>query len=493
MKLDSYTYPDTYPQNLLLAKHKKIIPSLKTKPHGKRSVTVKFKPPKLLISKWYFQESIANTGLLELRSSIADLRYPHIGCCNTNELVSLVGINLDYFKNCGWGNALPPEGGTGYWYEPQKNILKTFTITVKGKEVEKSFANLHYKETISYDKGWFQPDMMQATAVKNYTWIPTAACRYNPKVDTGKGNQIWFVSTLNYSYQPPRTDKDLILEGLPLYEMLFGFNNYIQKLKGDPTFLESYCLFIKSPALEPQHSANHFFCPLDWSFIYGKGPYDSYVTQPMKDKWFPRLLYQQKSINSIVVSGPYMPKLDNQNLSTWELWSTYTFYFKFGGATLPDPDTVNPGEQGTFPIPTNKQQTVQISNPEKASPYSTIHSWDFRRGIITSKAFKRMCENQETDTDFQTDGEPPQKKKKSQFPSNCLQPQEEEIKEIKACLHSLCEEDTCQESEEETTDLKQLIKHQQLKQQKIKQHLLQLIVDIKNKQKMLQLQTGVLE
>lgn len=493
MKLDNYTYADTYPQNLLLAKHKKIIPSLKTKPHGRRYVKIKFKPPKLLINKWYFQESLANTGLLELRSTVADLRYPHIGCCNTNELVSLVGINLDYFQNFGWGNALSPHGGTDYWYIPYKLALKNFTLIVKGKEVLKNFQSYHYKQTVHYDTGWFQPDMMQATSVKDFSWIPTAACRYNPKVDTGKGNAVWFASTLNYSYQPPKTDKDLLFEGLPLYELLYGFNNYIQKLKGDPTFLESYCLFIKSPALEPQHSANHFFCPLDWSFINGKGPYDSYVTAPMKEKWFPRVLYQQKSINNIVVSGPYMPKLENLSLSTWELWSNYTFYFKFGGATLPDPDTVNPGEQGTFPIPTNKQQTVQISNPEKASPYATLHSWDFRRGIITSKAFKRMCENQETDTDFQTDAEPPKKKKKALFPSNCLQPQEEEIKEIKACLRSLCEEDTCQDSQEETEDILQLIKQQQHKQQKIKQHLLQLILDIKNKQKMLQLQTGVLE
>ncbi len=45
----------------------------------------------------------------------------------------------------------------------------------------------------------------------------------------------------------------------------------------------------------------------------------------MKEKWFPRVLYQQKSINNIVVSGPYMPKLENLSLSTWELWSNYTF------------------------------------------------------------------------------------------------------------------------------------------------------------------------
>lgn len=493
MKLDQYTYPDTYPQNMLLAKHKKVIPSLKTKPRGKRGVTIRFKPPKLLINKWYFQEALANTGLILLKSSICDLRYPHIGCCNTNELVTLTGINLDYYQLAGWGNATAPGTYGTNWYIPYPNAQHdNIQAVVKGKTETISIPKNDYKKSVSYEEGWFQPKLLQATEIKNYTYIPGTACRYNPKVDTGRGNAIWFASTLKYSYQPPQVDKDFILEGLPLYELLFGFNNYIQKQKGDPTILQSYCLFIKSPALEPQHSANHFFCPIDYSFIQGKGPYDSYVTKDMKQKWFPRLLYQQKSINNIVVSGPFIPKLENQNLSTWELWSTYTFNFKFGGAALPDPDTVNPAEQGQYPVPTNKQQTVQICNPEKTSPYATIHSWDFRRGLITSKAFKRMCENQETDTDFQTDTETPRKKKKTSQPGNILQTQDQEIKEIQSCLHSLCDESTCQEIPE-NQDLLQLIQQQQQKQQHLKNNILKLILDLKSKQKLLQLQTGVLE
>nr|UHM26584.1 MAG: ORF1 [Torque teno midi virus] len=493
MKLDQFTYPETYPQNMLLAKHKKIIPSLKTQPRGKRYVQIKFKPPKILTNKWYFQESLANTGLLQLRSSLIDLRYPHIGCCNTNELVTLTGINLDVYSNGGWGNATHPTTATSDWYLPNNRIAKTFHVTVKGQKKQVTLPTNNYLESVSYEKGWFQPLLLQATQIQEQSWLFGTACRYNPKIDTGRGNKVWFASTLKYSYQPPSTDKDLILEGLPLYELLYGFNNYIQKLKGDKTFLNSYCLFIQSPALLPQHSVNQFFCPIDYSFIQGKGPYDSYVTQDMKQKWFPKVLYQQKSINNIVTSGPFIPKLDNQNLSTWELYSNYYFYFKFGGATLPDPDTVNPETQGTYPVPSNQQQRVQIVNPEKTSPYATLHSWDYRRGIITGTAYKRMCENQETDTDFQTDAAPPKKKKKTSLPGNALQVQEEELQEIQDCLRSLCEKSISQESEEKETDILKLIKQQQQQQQHIKQDLLKLIVDLKNKQKMLQLHTGVLE
>nr|UHM26556.1 MAG: ORF1 [Torque teno midi virus] len=492
MKANAYTYPDTYPQNMLLAKHKKIIPSLKTMPGGKRYVKIRFRPPKMLTNKWYFQESIASLGLLELRSTVCDLRYPHIGCCNTNELVTITGINLDIYRQGGWGNANHPATMTSDWYKPYPNIAHNFKVTVKGKQETINIKMNDYHASISYDTGWFQTKLLSATAIENQTWLFGAAARYNPKIDTGAGNTIWFASILNYSYSPPSTDKDLILSGLPLYELLYGFNNYIQKLKGDPTFLNTYCLFIKSPAILPPLASDKFFCPLDYSFIAGRGPYDSYVTQDMKQKWFPKVLYQQKTINNIVISGPFMPKLENQSLSTWELWSNYCFQFKFGGASLPEPDTVNPAEQGTYPVPTNQQQTVQITNPTKTSPYATLHTWDYRRGLITSKAFKRMCENQQTDTDFQTDAEPEKKKKKTSLPGNALQTEQQEVQEIQSCLRSLCEESSCQESQEETNIL-QLIQQQQLKQQHIKQNLLKLILDLKNKQKMLQLQTGVLE
>ena len=76
-----------------------------------------------------------------------------------------------------------------------------------------------YDKTITYETGWFQPTLMQATEIvePKETHIPTTVGRYNPSRDTGVGNAVWLVSVLNSSYQPPKTDKDLILEGLPLF------------------------------------------------------------------------------------------------------------------------------------------------------------------------------------------------------------------------------------------------------------------------------------
>ncbi len=235
MALNKTTYASTYPQNLLLAKHKKAIPSLKTKPGGKRWVKIKFKPPKLLTNKWFFQEGIANMGLLQLDSTVADLRYPHLGCCNTNRLVSLTGINLNFYKFFAWGNPTSPYGTqTVKWYQPysraQGQGLKVH-LPNKKEPVTVNVTNNSYLDSIKKDTGWFQPNLLQATSIENESYIPGTACRYNPTRDTGKDNKVYLLSVYNSSYSPPATDKDLIIEGLPLYEALFGFFDWVQKPK----------------------------------------------------------------------------------------------------------------------------------------------------------------------------------------------------------------------------------------------------------------------
>ncbi len=63
--------------------------------------------------------------------------------------------------------------------------------------------------------------------------------------------------------------------------------------------------------------------------------------------------------------------------------------------------------------------------------------------LLQAQAYKRMCENQETDTDSKQ-MEKPHKTKKKGHPQRkrYFKPKNEEIKEIQSCLHSLCEENT---------------------------------------------------
>nr|UHK06508.1 MAG: ORF1 [Torque teno midi virus] len=494
MQLQKYTYPDSHPHNILLKKHMFIIPSLLTKPRGKRFVTIKMKPPRQMVNKWFFQESFSDTGLIQLHTAATDLRYPHLGCCNTNQLASMLVLNTDFYAYGGWGNRnnpiVPTE--TTKWYIPYRNAAQISQVVYKGKTESITTTTSNYDESISYEKGWFQYKLLSATEIKNPAEqnLPLKGVRYNPTRDTGENTAVWLTSILNGSYHPPKTDLDLYLTGLPLWQLLLGFLDWVKQKKQDPTFTNTYYLCFHTDAMEPKPGINQVFIPVDYNFVSGKGPYDSLIGDWDKRHWFPLIKHQFETINSIVSTGPFIPKLDTLKNSTWELYSHYTFYFKFGGSSLPEPETKDPAQQGTHEVPDKLSTAVQIINPQKNTAAAMLHNWDFRRGLITNSAFKRMCQNAETDSDVTTDI--PKKKRKTELQENTLPIISKEAQEVETCLQSLCEENIFQETQEDQ-NLQQLISQQQLQQQQIKFQLLQLINHLKRKQKLIQLQTGILD
>nr|UHK03898.1 MAG: ORF1 [Torque teno midi virus] len=495
MQLTKYAYAETHPQQIMLSRHKFVIPSLASKPRGRRYVRVKIKPPQQMSTKWFFQESSAQTGLVQLQTAACDLRYAHLGCCNQNQLATLLTLNTDFYQYAGWGNRTNPQVPTRTnWYEPYNNAaIITMVVDSKGNDVTIQTTSTNYDESVSINKGWWQPKLLQAVKIKQpgEQNIPIKVVRYNPTRDTGVGTAVWLVNVVNRSYHPPKTDLDLYLEGLPLWQLLFGFTDWVKKKKEDPTFLQTYYLAFKTKALEPAPGINQVIIPVDYSFIKGTGPFGTATTTYQQKHWYPTLQHQYESINAIVQTGPFIPKLDNQKNSTWELYSNYKFYFKFGGAEMPDPTTADPTKQGQYDVPDKLCKTIQITNPEKQTPANTLHYWDYRRGIITSTAYKRMCENAETDSDISIPSAA--KKKKKQEPwTNALQPINQEAQEVQSCLLSLYEENTFQE-EETTVSTHQLIRQQQQQQLRIKNNLLKLINHLKNKQRLLQLQSGLLD
>nr|UHK03850.1 MAG: ORF1 [Torque teno midi virus] len=495
MNLVKYAYAETHPQQLLLSRHKFIIPSLATQPRGKRYVKIRIKPPRQMSTKWFFQESSAATGLVQLQTAACDLRYAHLGCCNQNQLATFLCLNTDFYQWAGWGNMHNPHVPTSsQWYEPYNRAENITEVeNAKGEKVTIQTTSATYSDSISIEKGWWQPKLLSAVKIlkPQERTIPVRVLRYNPTRDTGVGTAVWLVNVVNASYNPPKTDLDLYLEGLPLWQLLFGFTDWVRKAKPDPTFLSTYYLCFKTTALESQPGTNKIVIPIDYSFVKGTGPFGTGITEFQKKHWYPTLTHQYECINAIVQTGPFIPRLDNQNPSTWELYSSYKFYFKFGGAEMPDPQTADPTKQGQYDVPDKLSKTIQIANPTKQIPGSILHHWDYRRGIITSSAWKRMCENAETDSDISILTEPKKKKKKTEY-TNALQPTTQEAQEVQSCLLSLYEENTFQE-ETQTLTTQQLILQQQQQQLRIKDNLLKLINHLKNKQRLLQLQSGLLD
>lgn len=283
----------------------------------------------------------------------------------------------------------------------------------------------------------------------------------------------------------------VILEEIPLWLGLWGYISYLHTVKPEDWLLSS-CVVLQSDYIYNWGipGTGKQWLPIDPEYLAGKKPYDQVITEQEKKLWFPTYKWQLKTLNAIVESGPFVPQYNEETKSTWELKYTYQFYFKWGGPETPEAEVKNPKDLGDYDVPDNKLKTIQIVNPAKQSTESIIHPWDIRRGLIKEKALKRMCSHLETDTEFEySAGESPQKKK--QRVGAALRNPQEEIQEVQACLQALCEKSTCQE--EETQSLQQLIKQQQHKQQELKYNILKLLMEMKEKQNMLSLQTGMWE
>nr|UHK04140.1 MAG: ORF1 [Torque teno midi virus] len=487
-----YTFPAIHPHQALLQKHHKVILSKASKPLGKYKVTMKIKPPRQMLSKWFFTKPFSKFPLVAIKGTACSFRYAHLSATNQNLLVSLYSINPKFYQNSDWDQAKTEP------YEPYHNISYPVEYQIRTKEgalIKKTlFQNKPTAQEAIKITGWFSPQLLQAVDVLGKGTIqaikPMLLGRYNPVKDDGVGNQVYIVSTVSDTWNPPTHDKDLIIQGLPLWLAIFGLPSYLKTMKPADDFFTTHICVIKSKYIYcyPQIGGCDRYCPIDFDYVTGKKSWDQPLLDSDKGHWTPNLTWQLKTLNAIAESGPYMPKYSEEKNSTWELKYTYEFFFKWGGPHGPDATVKDPQELPTFDVPDTVFQRIQIRNPEKQDPETILHPWDYRRGYITQTAIKRMCDNQSTDTEFEpiTDTEPPKKKARQ---GAAYQNPYQETQEIQSCLHSLCEENIYQETPQ---NLEQLIHQQQRQQQQLRYSILKLLMDLKQQQRHLQLQTGLL-
>nr|UHK04044.1 MAG: ORF1 [Torque teno midi virus] len=490
--INKYTYPSYHPHVLMQDKHKIVLLSAASNPRGKLKKTVYIKPPKLMQTKWFFARDFCHAQLLLLTASIADFRYSYLGCCNQSNQISFFYLNRDFYQNANWGEG---KGTSPYIPYDTFPSTRTFNFKYLDKETTRdgTFSRpQNYNESVNYDTGFFNSKLLRMTAWTQpaMAHIPTAVARYNPSIDDGKSNMLYLTSIFTKSYTPPTTDETILIRELPLWLSVWGFLQWVTKQKKDKAFLRTHCVVLMSKALQITSTAttNPYILPLDLKFVNGRPPYEEYLTTSMKTSWYPTVYYQMETLNAIAECGPFVPKYAETKRSTWELKYSYTFYFKFGGPFNTDKEVTDPCKQNKFPIPGDLPNRIQIQNPLKQETDSFLHAWDFRRGQITDRAFKRMCKNLQIDSDFQTDAEEVIPKKKARL-GRALQTQEEKTQEIQECLQDLCKENTFPETQE--ANLQQFINFQQEQQLNIKKNILKLLTQLKERQQCLELQTGL--
>nr|UHK05849.1 MAG: ORF1 [Torque teno midi virus] len=504
--IDKLTYMQFHPYMLLQRKNKIIIPSLATNPKGKPFKKKTIKPPKQMLSKWFFQQQFTHYDLLQIGASACSLSYPRISCCDENRMLTFFCLNPKFFSDTNW--AQTPTGDNYYMpyalipdltfvsgpqnrpieYKPKSEYIE------KRPTVETELGR--YYRSIDLTGGYFSPRVLGAWKVKIGTVenkpLPIVLARYNPAIDDGKGNKVWLATNITGHYNIPDKTPDFIIENQPLWLAFWGYYDFLKDSKGEGIFPVHFFV-VKSPYIQTQQTeaTEPFYCFIDPQIIQGKNQYDSPITYTEKHLWYPTVYWQTKTINAICSSGPYVPKLNNQTQSTWELATKYSFHFKWGGPQITDQPVDDPSRKNKYDVPDTIKEAVQVYDPAKNIAATMFHDWDYRRGCITGPAIKRMQENLPTDSSLESDTEQEPKAKKRRVVPTLHNPLKETEK-IQACLLSLCEESTCQETQKEKS-LHQLILQQQQQQQQLKHNLLTLIKDIKVKQRLLQLQTGVLE
>nr|UHK07427.1 MAG: ORF1 [Torque teno midi virus] len=499
--LSKEMYTSCHPAKLLLSKHKFLVLSKATKPNGKLKVTKFIKPPKQMLNKWFFQEHFSIFPLLLLQAAACNFRYSNIGCCNTNQLLTFFTLNPAFYKSPHWARKqqetspyIPYNNFPSYIYTWNQRQWDADQVATENQKYTKPST---YAASVNYTQGFFTKMLTEAVRISENTApssataaTPINVCRYNPNLDSGKKNTIWLVNTLTSTWNKPATDKILIYEGLPLYEMLYGWLSYVQFVKKAPDFFLSYVLAMQSPALLPASQPGaelNMIIPIDDSFVHGQAPYGEPLTLSSKANWVPNVYHQLPILNKIVESGPLIPKYSQTTNSTWELDMFYTFHFKWGGPEVTEPPVADPHQQGTYDVPDTFQTAIQIRNPAKQIPSSLLHPWDIRHGMFTKTALKRMYDNLSIDSTFQPDAEyQPHQKKKKTGPHLTLP--EEESQEVHQSLLSLCEENIFQAPTQE--NYLQLIHQQQQQHQELKHNILRIISELKAKQNQLKLQLG---
>nr|UHS18328.1 MAG: hypothetical protein [Gammatorquevirus sp.] len=500
--LTKFTFMGCHPHQMLLEKHKRIVYSLASKPQGKYSIKFKIRPPKQMISKWFFSKEFCPKNLFQIKGAALNLRYSFLSPKNENRLATIYSLNTQYYKEPDWGATHPI--GTETYYKPTHGLKvpQKYEIQVKGqtalqtREIPTSDQITHYSyaDSVSYDKGWFKSEFLLAKNLlynggRAIALHQVIAGRYNPTKDSGNGNLIYCVSITAQNWKVPESN-ELVVAGVPLWLGLHGYLSYIiatRKL----SFLELHVICLKSPAIHcyPEIGGCDIWVPIDYTYMLGKMPYDQTPTDRQKQYWYPTINWQLQTLNTIVETGPFTPQYSEITNSTWELKLGYQFYFKWGGPQTQDPEITNPAELQTYDVPDKITQRLQIANPAKLSTESILHPWDWRRGFVKERALKRMCDHLETDSEFEPS---PAKMCKEKSRKGALpQCREKEEEEIQTCLLSLSEKNICQE--EDPTTIQQLIKQQQQQQLELKRSILTLLMDLKEKQRMLQLQTGMLE
>lgn len=511
LKANEDLFQGTQPSILLLNKKKKVLLCKNFKRGRKQYKKMYLKPPALLYNKWYFQQEIARYPLAMIVTAAASLDRYYLSASSISESVGFKCLNTKFFQFHNFKQKTPvtpymPKqytyifavGGThtadtatredlillgntldhtlGYRISEMKDT--TQTTTSWNKQVE-----LYFQKRTNWGNPFKQtyfdhdPDagiilirtinateniqdilkkLQQNVKLKEQHFLePTMPfyfdCRYNPQADTRKNaTYVTRITEGQKTWEKP-IDQHLYTSGLPIWDLLWGWGDYLKK-SGSPQHLETdYIQVIITDHFSP-NDYDHYV-PIDQFFLTDKSPYSDHIKPYDYNNWHPKFNFQMQSISHILQSGPATAKLPP--MVSAEAHMQYRFYFKVGGCPPKMDNVCDPVKQPVYPQPGNNLSSILLQNPEYPIQYY-VSSFDERRGMLTERAAKRI-------------------KKDSDFTETFFKPPGQTLLSLRPASPQTTSEEDTSETEETETPTHQLLKRHKRKQRKLQQQILQLL------------------
>lgn len=452
LKANESLFQSTQPSILTLNHRKKIL-LCKNTTHTKRPYKkLRIKPPALLFNKWYFQKELANYPLAMILTSAASFDRYYLPSSAVTETIGFKSLNTKFFQQHNFKQKLPVEP-----YTPKPNTYifaiggtatidnaKRENLILLGNTLDFQLGSQIGEMPVSTSDNW--PEKVEKYLAKRTNWgnpfkptyfdfDPDAGliylytinstetlkdklktltgdfikkqgflapsmpfyidCRYNPQADMKKN--ATFVTRITEGKQTWEKPKDthLYTEGLPLWDLLWGWRDFLLK-SGSPQHLDTdYIQVIISDHISP--TDYDCYVPIDGFMLAGKSPYSDHIKPYDQDNWHPKVNFQLQSVAHILQSGPATAKLPDKQSA--EAHMTYRFHFKVGGCPPKMDNVCNPKTQPDYPQPGNIVSSILLQNPEYPIQYY-LNSFDERRGMLTDRAAKRIKKDTETKETF---------------------------------------------------------------------------------------------
>lgn len=500
-------YTSCQPSMMMMHYNSIFVPSKITNPKGKNYRKIRVRPPEQLESKWYFSKDLCKQGLVLITCSACSFDNYYISTQAESNNISFNSLNTNFFKMRNFQQ--PPSTG----YSPyihgtiDKRLWSTTTVVTNptsltmsdltylgetkvdqpGKQIRdvngtnwwdtyfgdwKNWGNIFSHENLTISnhilvstkplsqlKQTYANNKQKTLEAGDFTVLTDPLyirCRYNPERDTGKDTTAYILSTIRdqQGWDPPGKT-EFIIEGYPVWLLLFGWLDWQRQLAEATNLNRSYVLVIDSPYITPELP---YYVVLDDEFIEGHSlyiPHDTTKTQTDTDRnnWFPCVLYQTRTVEKIVSSGPGTVKFNGKK--SLEAKVGYNFRFKFGGCPPKTDKITDPCEQPFYPVPRDEHNVYSLQNPN-TPPETFLYQFDFKRDLLTEPAAKRIKRDYQTSTSlFSTTGS---MQLEAALPETTQTPQTSE-----------------EETEENEEALLQQLRHQRNKRKQLQRRLLQLM------------------